>query len=317
MKKTGIKVQLMLIFGIFLIVCLAGCQGGYTKVVKLEFDGQTRSYRLHIPSAYSSKSVYPFVLVLHGGSGNAEKIEKNTGMSDKSDTEGFIVAYPNGTGRVRDVYVWNAGFCCGSAYEENVDDVGFIKALINDVKSSYGIDPDRIYSTGFSTGGMMTHRLGSELSDLIAAIAPVSGAYGGKFLATSPFYTIPEPEKNIPVIAFHGKEDEVVPYEGGLPPREVTGNAYSFASVADAVEAWVSFNENSGVAEETTSANGNIIEKRYSDGSNNADVVLYTIVDGLHAWPGAKWVGPRGDQPTYDISATDIIWDFFKNHPKN
>lgn len=315
MKQTGIQVKLML--GIFLTVCLAGCQGGYTKVVNLEFDGQTRSYRLHVPFGYSSNNVYPLVLLLHGGGGNARQIERTTGMSEKSDKEGFIAVYPDGTGRVENVYVWNSGFCCASAYEDNVDDVGFIKALINEVKSSYAIDPDRIYIAGFSNGGMMTHRLGSELSDLVAAIAPVSGAYGGKFLAISPSYTIPEPADNVPVIAFHGREDEVVPYEGGLPPKKVNGNSYSFASVADAVKAWLSFNENSGVAEETTSSNGNIIVKRYSDGSNNAEVVLYTIVDGLHAWPGGKWVRPRADKPTHDISATDIIWDFFKNHPKN
>ena len=318
MKKTGIKAPLMLLFGIFLIGCFAGCQGkGYTKVIKLEFDGQTRSYRLHVPTAYSSEKVYPLVLVLHGGSGNAEQIEKTTGMSDKSDKEGFLVGYPDGTGRLNNVYVWNAGFCCGSAYENNVDDVGFIKALINDVKSSYEIDTDRIYITGFSNGAMMTHRLGSELSDLIAAIAPVSGAIGGKFLANSQLYTIPEPVNNVPVLAFHGKNDDVVPYDGGLPPRVVRGNAYSFASVADAVEAWLSFNQNSSAAEETTSSNGNIIVKKYSGGSNNAEVVLYTIVDGLHAWPGAQWVRPKAEQPTYDIIATDIIWDYFKNHPKN
>ena len=123
----------------------------------------------------------PLVVVLHGGGGNAENIEEVTGFSEKADEEGFIVVYPDGSGRLdRYLLTWNAGFCCGYALENNIDDVGFIRALIEYLQEKYAINRNMIYVTGISNGGMMSYRLGAELSDIVAAIAPVAGSIGGQ-----------------------------------------------------------------------------------------------------------------------------------------
>lgn len=116
----------------------------------------------------------PLVLVLHGGGGNAAYAERMTGFTDKARKEGFIVVYPEGTGRQEgQLLTWNAGHCCGYAMANRVNDVAFIDALIEKLIEDYVVDPRRIYATGMSNGGMMTHRLGIELSNRFAAIAPV------------------------------------------------------------------------------------------------------------------------------------------------
>src|SRR5688572_24879246 len=147
----------------------------------LVHDGLTRSYVVRAPKKLlKSDTPVPLVLVLHGGGGNAPNAEQMTGFTEKARREGFIVVYPEGYGRLKTALLtWNAGHCCGHAMENKVDDVGFIRSLIDEVSGRYPIDARRIYVTGMSNGGMMTHRLGIELSDRIAAIAPVAATVFG------------------------------------------------------------------------------------------------------------------------------------------
>ncbi|MFP5356346.1 MAG: alpha/beta hydrolase family esterase, partial [Gemmatimonadota bacterium] len=150
----------------------------------LSHDGRTRRYVVRVPARIArSNALVPMVIVLHGGGGNASNAESMTGFTRKAEREGFIVVYPEGTARGRvPLLTWNAGHCCGHAMEQRVDDVGFINALIDKLQSTHRIDPDRIYVTGMSNGGMMSHRLGIELSQRIAAIGPVVGAVFGDLL---------------------------------------------------------------------------------------------------------------------------------------
>ena len=320
---------------IILTALLTGCQNGGnseksglevtgppdtvdSEVIQMTFDDLTRSYRLHLPDAYDpALGVYPVVLVLHGGFGDSEKIEQTSGMSEKADQEGFIAVYPDGTGKLNEMYAWNAGFCCGNAYKKYVDDVGFIYALISELINNYNIDSEKIYIAGFSNGGMMTYRLGAELSDLIASIAVVSGAGGGKFTENSDLYLMPEPNDTVSVIHFHGMEDDIVPYEGSLPARPVSGEAYSYISVNESIAPWIQYNGCITDAKEEIIADGNITVETYSGGRNNTEVVLYTILDGTHSWPDSQGEVNTEELPNYDISATDLIWNFFISHPKN
>ena len=141
----------------------------------LMHDGIERSYVVRTPSGLAQHNgLVPLVLVLHGGGGNAGNAESMTGFTAKAEEEDFIVVYPEGTGRFRKRHLtWNAGHCCGIAMKRRVDDVGFIGALLVKLLADYPVDPKRVYATGMSNGGMMTHRLGIELSDRLAAIAPV------------------------------------------------------------------------------------------------------------------------------------------------
>jgi len=143
----------------------------------LTFGGRERRYLLHLPPSIRGAQPLPLVIVLHGGANTPEMAERMSGMSPKADSAGFIVAYPQGTTTPNDqLYTWNAGTCCGYALDNNVDDVGFIRALIEQLQAEYSIDPKRIFVNGISNGGMMAYRLGCELSDKLAAIAPIAGA---------------------------------------------------------------------------------------------------------------------------------------------
>ncbi len=278
---------------------------------ELSFEGRTRTYILHVPPSYTGQEPWPLVIFLHGGGGNAQGAASTYGLSAEADQEGFIVVYPNGTGVLRDrVLTWNAGHCCGYALENLVNDVGFIRALIDKLQSQLNIDSKRIYATGHSNGAMMAYRLGAELSDVLAAIAPVAGTIGGRVSAASPLVIIPEPSEPVAVVAFHGKLDSHVPYDGGHGPG--TSGERIDLSVNQSMLFWVAANRCSPVPEREVSRSGNIIKETYSHCANNADVVLYTVVNGGHAWPGAT----RGERPTQEISATKLLWDFFEQHPK-
>ena len=119
-----------------------------------------RTYLVHLPPVYDGKRSLPLVIVLHGGGGNAEGAARMTGFSEKADREGFVVVYPNGSGRLKTrLLTWNSGNCCGYAMDQNVDDVGFIRVLIDEFVKTRAIDPKRVFVTGMSNGGMMTSQI--------------------------------------------------------------------------------------------------------------------------------------------------------------
>jgi polyhydroxybutyrate depolymerase len=313
MSKKIIFISLLV--AIFVVPSfLSGC---LSQREIFDYNGQSRSYILHLPPSYNGENQMPLVVVLHGGGGNAENIEDATGFSKKADEEGFIVVYPDGSGRLdRYLLTWNSGFCCGYALENNIDDVGFIRALIGYLQEKYTINRNMIYVTGISNGGMMSYRLGAELSDIVAAIAPVAGSIGGKATEEDPTWCIPEPDYPLSVIIFHGTNDSRVPYDGGIPTANDTKGAFSYLSVNDSVSFFVTHNQCDTFPQRNISKSGNIIMDLYTGGLNNTEVVLYTIVNGTHSWPGGKSGWRNGDVPTMEISSTDLIWEFFKDHPK-
>ena len=146
--------------------------GDHTR--KLQVDGRTRSYIIHVPPKLDPKKPTPVVLAFHGAATNASIMALSTGLSEKADEAGFIVVYPNGTGKGDVLLVWNAGGWHGPKAEKEVDDVKFVRELLDDLPKVVNVDPKRIYATGISNGGMMSYRLAAEMSNRIAAIAPVS-----------------------------------------------------------------------------------------------------------------------------------------------
>jgi len=311
-KHKSIILTSFIIF-ILLIAMLSGC---INKREYLSINGEKRSYIIHVPESYDETMPTPLVLVLHGGGGNAKNIENVSGFNEKADEEGFIVIYPDGTGRFqRKLLTWNAGFCCGYALENNIDDVFFIRSLIEHIQQEYSINESRIYVTGLSNGGIMTYRIGAELSDIIAAIAPVASQIGGQATEEESIWRIPEPEYPVSMIAFNGMQDKRVPYDGG-PPIENGSHVYSWMSVNESITFWVEQNQCLSFPQRNISASKNIIIDTYSGGKNSSEVVLVTIVDGTHSWPGGQKGWDKGDEPTTEISATDMMWDFFSDHPK-
>jgi polyhydroxybutyrate depolymerase len=271
-------------------------------------SGIERSYVVRVPVARAQGSGrVPLVLVLHGGGGNADNAERMTGFTAKAAKEGFIVVYPEGTGRrMNNFLTWNAGHCCGYAMDNRVDDVGFIGALIDRLIESYPIDPRRIYATGMSNGGMMTHRLGIELSDRFAAIAPVVGTLFGDEK---------RPEHPVSALMLNGMLDKSVPHPGGPPGGRFAG-AWDGTPAKPALEQaafWAGADGCTGGRDEDV--HGAFTLWRYQCPAGRA-VELYLVNDNGHAWPGGQQGSRMGDKPSSALNGTDIIWAFFKAHTK-
>lgn len=273
------------------------------------FQGIKRNYIVRAPEgAVRSGAKLPVVLVLHGGGGNANNAETMTGFTRLVERERIIVVYPEGTSqreRIR-LDTWNAGHCCGYAMTERVDDVGFIDALFDTLAARYPIDPDRLYATGMSNGGMMSHRLGRELQHPLAAIAPVVGAVFGDERA---------PSRPVSALMINGLLDKSVPPDGGLTggrgakawdgtpmrPQEAQGAFWAKA--------------NDCAPEPRKETRGVIVHWRYDCPAGRA-VEWYQLADMGHAWPGGERGSRLGDAPSTAINATDVIWAFFKAHPR-
>lgn len=265
----------------------------------LIYAGIERSYVLHIPPDYDPSQPVALVLAFHGITLDAYEMMRISGLNTQADEVGFVAVYPNASGRQRS---WNGGHCCGEAARDNIDDVGFVRAIIEEISASLSIDPRRIYATGFSNGAILAYRLACEMPDQIAAIAPVSATQALEDVQSC------RPSRPVPVIHFHGTDDEPNPYDGGVTPGGV-----HFMPVAEAIQFWVDFN--SCPPEPQRSESGSIIHDLYTPCQQNVSVELYTIVGGKHAWPGGEAVSQRMGEPNMEISATALIWEFFLAHP--
>lgn len=274
----------------------------------LVVDGRTRSYFVHVPPGYDPSKPSPVVLALHGATMTGPLMAWFTGLNAQADEAGFLAVYPDGTGS-RSSFYWNAGNCCGAAAQDQVDDVAFIRALLDDLAGVYRVDPDRVFATGLSNGAMMAYRLASELSDRIAAVACVAGT-----MATEACH----PVRPVPVLHVHGTEDAFVPFTGGVGPRSPSGVPHR--SVEQSIRAWVRAD---GCAEEPAvetlpdrARDGTrVVRKTYGDGHAGSEVVLVVVEGGGHTWPGRDLRSKVLGKATMNVSANGLVWDFFVRHP--
>ncbi|UOG92313.1 MAG: prolyl oligopeptidase family serine peptidase [Candidatus Thiothrix sulfatifontis] len=265
-----------------------------------------RQYLLYIPSSYQATKPTPLVLFFHGGGGHMQQAANAYGWREKAEQEGFIVAFPNGTSGLRKQHLlatWNAGNCCGFARDEQVDDVGFVKQVLADIKRQVTIDSQRIFATGMSNGGMMSHRLACEMADTFRAIAAVAGTDNTQTC---------QPSRPIAVLHIHAKDDTHVLFDGGAGEdafRDVS-KVTDFTSVNETISRWVKRNGLNPAPQQERSIPGADLE-RYAANNHPAQVWLVATETGGHSWPGGKRV--RGKQPSRAIDATDFIWRFFSN----
>ena len=287
--------------------------GDYLQTISV--GGTLRRYILHVPLAYDGHKKLPLVLVLHGFSSTAASMIGTTRFSEKAEAEGFFVAYLQGMtvgpaspfytcGCPSDPAAWNTG--TNPEFDLTADDVAFVRELILQLEANLRMDDRRVYAAGFSSGAGMTYRLGAELPDLLAGIAVVSGAIGLRPEANEPdgpFLMIPDATGSIPVIIFHGLADTHVLYCGGKASEG--SDKLDARSVADAVNYWTKANQCQGDSKIITSPGGNVVTASYDDCFANSNVVLNSIINGVHAWPNAA---------TNEISATDAAWEFFSKH---
>lgn len=265
-------------------------------------DGRQRRYLVHVPRGHDGTRPLPVVLGFHGGGGRAESFRTLSRLNEAADRHGFLVVYPEGTGRWRNILTFNAGRCCGYAMEHEIDDVGFVRALLDELPRRYAVDARRIYATGMSNGAMLCYRLACELSERIAAIAPVAGAMA---------VDGPVPARPVPVLHVHGRRDTFAPFEGGKGPLGGTPHQ----PVPDTLAWWVKVNRCGTTPAEVTEGDA-FRRERYlpPEGAPGAPVVLYLLPDGGHTWPGGVDLTEHlGTGPLIrSVEASTLMWEFFE-----
>jgi polyhydroxybutyrate depolymerase len=258
----------------------------------LQSSGEAREFFVRVPAGYGGGVPAMVVLVFHGYAETAAQIEQISEMSVTGAAHGFLAVYPQGISTS-----WNAGKCCGSSSYTQRPDVQFVSDMIDQLEKSYCIDKKRVYAAGFSNGGMLSQRLGCELSHRIAAIGPVAGP-----LAFEPCV----PARPVPVIEFHGTSDLIVPYNGsGLGGGK---------SVHDTIAFWVANNGCTDPQPTSVYSNGDSSCVEYQACAVGAAVRLCSGNGGGHQWPGGTSSGSPG-KLTQDIDASEMMYEFFTAHP--
>jgi polyhydroxybutyrate depolymerase len=271
---------------------------------KITVDGIERTYILYIPESVSRPA--PLVFVLHGGGGTGKRMNKLTRFNKVSDKHRFITCYPDGIDKH-----WNDGRKVNKSYKNGVEvnDVKFISLLIDTLESKYKIDSARIYACGISNGGMMSFRLGCELNDKIAAIAPVAISMS-KYLYNSCI-----PGKPVPLMFMFGNEDPLVPYEGG----SIRFSRGEVVSVQNTLGLWVRNNDCNETPFITTIDNEDddtyVKKFRFTGYSERNEVVFYLIYGGGHTWPGGMQYLPKllVGRTSEEFNASEEIWKWFED----
>jgi polyhydroxybutyrate depolymerase len=253
-----------------------GFTGGSTNHA-LSVGGLDRSYRLYIPDGLTTAA--PLVVMLHGGFGSAQQAERAYGWDQLADSAKFVVAYPDGEGRA-----WNTnGGCCGRPGRENIDDVGFVSAVVDDVSANIGIDANRVYATGISNGGMMSYALACN-TGIFAAIGPDSATQLDACAAPHP----------TSVMHIHGTADQMIRYDGepGAGVARIDGPP---------VPGLNAFWRGVDHCQPPTTTTDGAVTTSTADCPDNRGVVLKTVDGGGHEWPAF---------------ATGALWQFFAGHPR-
>lgn len=271
--------------------------------LNLRHEGRERGFIVHVPKTYRADRPVPLVLALHGGGGSMDVMARDRlyGLVSQSEASGWIVVFPNGFSRLAGkLATWNAGLCCGAARDRDSDDVGFLRAVVADVQQRLRIDPQRIFATGMSNGGMMGYRLACEASDVFRAIAAVAGTDGT---------TECRPGRPVPVLHIHARDDDRVLFGGGSGSASDTHA--NFVSVPATVDKWSRLNACNGPTQRVQDKPGAVCEVR-TGCQGGVEVRLCVTDSGGHAWPGGrKALGGKGSEA---LDATAEIWAFFSQH---
>jgi polyhydroxybutyrate depolymerase len=272
-------------------------------------DGRERTYRLYVPTSLPTDRPVPLLIALHGGTGTGVQFARNSELDGIAEANGFIVAFPDGIEIVGTVpgRVWNGGYCCGPAVTQNVDDVGFISRLIDDVKDGHRIDDRQVFAAGHSNGGIMAYRLACELSDKIVGVGLQAGSLGIDRC---------EPEHPVSLIHIHGTADDNHPIDGGKGSKGISG--VSFRPAIDGVRALAAAD---GCASESRHrVDGPVATDTWSACKEGTEVELVTVDGASHAWMGHEPLIPAVralvGEPSKDLDASAAIWEFLVAHPR-
>lgn len=264
--------------------------------------GRRRRFLLYVPKSYQPDRPAPLVFSYHGLVQWPAHQGRLSGWNKLAEQHGFVVVYPRGSGfPLR----WNAYPSARHPGRAEMD-LAFFSDLLDHLCQSYNIDRSRVYVNGMSNGAGMSHLLACRFGDRIAAVGGVAGAY------LYPRERV-EPCPRVPVIAFHGSEDPIVPYQGGSARRH--GRYTQFPEIEAWAADWAAHNGCAGTPD-LAEITPQISRISYPDCQDGCDVVLYKIRNGGHTWPGGKrlpvWLTGKTNR---EIKASEIMWDFFQEHP--
>jgi polyhydroxybutyrate depolymerase len=283
----------------------------------LQHDGVERTYHVYLPSNFEDATPTPMVFALHGGGGtggNFESVVSDETLTEAAESRGMILIMPDGIDKR-----WNDGRTEHFGNDKMYDDLGFISALIDKMIQDYGVDPERVYSTGISNGGLMSVRLALDLSDKIAAVVPVTAQ-----ISKAVESIIPEFPTSIMII--NGTDDPLVPYEGGCIEITVSnGCRGEVLSTQESIDKFIGYNQCSNTATtepiiDDVSNDGTSVEiTSYDNCEQGTEVILVKIIGGGHTWPSGTQYLPVGivGRVSKEINASELILDFFLSHSRN
>jgi polyhydroxybutyrate depolymerase len=260
-----------------------------TNPQSIVHDGINREYVLYVPNSYDGASPVPVLFNFHGFGGNASEFMNDADMRAVAESDTFILVYPQGSCLEGSSH-WNA--CpTGGDNKSNADDLGFVESMINEISSQYNIDMERIYAAGYSNGGMMAYGLANYKSDLIAAVASVSGAM---------LDCIGQTSRPIPVVHLHGTSDGVLPYNGSS----------DWSSTQSTLDHWINFNNTITVPTVSTDNSGGMSIEHYvyDQGDSSVSVEHYKYIGGEHVWFSTTYQGQN---------ASKIVWNFVSQYDIN
>jgi polyhydroxybutyrate depolymerase len=270
-----------------------------------------RQYKVHVPPGYDPEVPAPAVFCLHGlGQTAVSFCVTATGMKAKADETGYVLIMPNGYSNS-----WNGGTCCGDAAAEQLDDVGLIRAIFEEVGEHVNLDLDRIYATGLSNGGYLSVRLACEAADMFAAVAPGAGAVGtqeigGGFNPGKSDWTECKPSQPVSVLALHGTGDLLIPYSKHELTMKLLAAHYGCKMQPEPAVAPKSGGDTRCVS--------------YPGCPQGIELTGCSVEAGGHCWFGSSDCGTGGGDVGLAIVGnnsdtlrnTDAIWDFFERHKR-
>lgn len=279
--------------------------------IPVTHDGRDRRYLVRVPEGPDSARAV--VLAFHGGGGNARQFRESNGWLEVAGREGVLLVHPDGTGRFG-LHTWNVQGCCGYAGDQNVDDVGFVLALIDDLARRVPVDRDRVFLTGHSNGAMIGYRLAAEAAERFAGLVAVGGVR--EFERGSP----------IPILHIQSVDDPRALYDGGEgPPFPLTRRTVVHPATPDVLDGWARTNGCAGdpvVIEERTGIPGGPNAGQHAElvrwgDCPGATPLLHWRMHGVgHGWPGDPTAGERRREllgpSTTLIDAADEGWRFFE-----
>ncbi|MDA9070823.1 prolyl oligopeptidase family serine peptidase [Flavobacteriaceae bacterium] len=260
-----------------------------TSAQSIVHNGVNREYVLYIPNSYDGTSSVPLMLNFHGFGGSASDYMQEADMRSLAEVDTFILVYPQGSCLDGSSH-WNA--CpLGGDNKSDADDFGFVEAIINEISSQYNVDMERIYAAGYSNGGMMAYGLANYKSNLVAAVASVSGVMLECTGSTS---------HPMPVVHLHGTSDGVLPYNGSS----------DWNSAQSTLDYWINFNNTITTPTVSIDNSGGMSIEHYvyDQGDSSVSVEHYKFIGGDHVWFSATY---------QDQNTSELVWNFVSRYDIN